>query len=111
MISRLLTPVIRQQLSTIGNLPEDNNELKLNYKFVCPGKQEWFVGWGEPQECNCGIEYDFCFFGLIRVKGKNDVIGYFTLSELEIAKGSNGEQVERDMTFTPTMLKDIIIKG
>ena len=45
------------------------------------------------------------FFGL--VEGHCKELGYFSLSELESARGPMGLPVERDLHWTPKMLEDI----
>ena len=45
------------------------------------------------------------FFGL--VIGFETELGYFSLSELESIVGPYGLKIERDISFTPTALKDI----
>src|SRR5258708_32509518 len=47
---------------------------------------------------------DFLFFGL--VAGHEIEMGYFSLSELEAARGPLGLPVERDLHFTPKTLKE-----
>ena len=45
------------------------------------------------------------FFGL--VDGQEQELGYFSLSELEDARGPLGLPVERDTSFTPTPLSEV----
>jgi hypothetical protein len=47
---------------------------------------------------------DYCFGYVI---GLESELGYFTLSEIESARGSLGLQVERDLSFTPTSFATI----
>ena len=48
---------------------------------------------------------DFVFFGL--VSGLEVELGYFSLSELESARGAFGLPVERDLYFEPTRLSEV----
>ncbi len=41
------------------------------------------------------------------VQGLDSELGYFSLEELEAAKGPLGLEIERDMSFTPTALSSI----
>ena len=45
------------------------------------------------------------FFGL--VDGQEQELGYFSLKELEAARGPLGLLVERDTSFTPTPLSEV----
>ena len=49
---------------------------------------------------------DLCFG---YVMGLENELGYFNLSEIEAIKGSLGLPVERDTSFTPTLLS--VVKG
>ena len=67
-------------------------------KFFTPdGAWTWF-----------GIEYDpaqHLFFGY--VVGMDSELGYFSLDELEAARGPLGLPVERDLYFKPTRLSEV----
>jgi hypothetical protein len=49
---------------------------------------------------------DFVFFGL--VAGLELELGYYSLSELEEARGPVGLPVERDLYFEPTSLEELM---
>jgi hypothetical protein len=81
-------------------------------KFFCPWNSwKWYVLEGEPTEYEDGGDAhwhsDYLFFGWVR--GLDDEVGYFRLSDLESVAGPYGLTVERDVHFTPTRLS--IIKG
>jgi hypothetical protein len=48
---------------------------------------------------------DFLFFGL--VSGFEVELGYFSLSELQGARGPLGLPIERDLHFEPTSLRQL----
>ena len=59
-----------------------------------------------------GIEYDpkeELFFGYVSILGGyNDEYGYFSLQELESIEIFPGLGIERDRSFKPTKMRDII---
>ena len=57
------------------------------------------------------VEFDGeeTFFGL--VIGHERELGYFSLAELESARGQLGLPIERDLYFTPTPLEDLMKEG
>lgn len=65
----------------------------------------WWATEGEPILDEGGSEVDFHFFGL--VQGQFEELGYFSLKELEKARGPLGLPIERDLHFTPTPLGQI----
>lgn len=90
----------KELLSSIPALYEQDGVIdKVAYvKFFTPDANwTWFA-----------MEYDSdkeVFFGL--VDGLEREFGYFTLYELENAKGVLGLPVERDIYFEPTLIKDL----
>lgn len=52
-------------------------------------------------------DYDICYG---YVKGLENELGYFSLSELEDIKGPLGLEVERDLLFTPVPISSIKTK-
>lgn len=51
------------------------------------------------------VAVDFLFFSY--VKGLENELGYFSLSELESVRGNFGLPIERDQSFTPCRLSVI----
>ena len=49
------------------------------------------------------------FFGL--VQGFDEELGYFSLEELEQARGPGGLTVERDLSFKPRALSQVARQG
>ncbi len=47
---------------------------------------------------------DLCFGYVV---GLENELGYFTISELEGVRGALGLPVERDLSFTPTLLSEV----
>jgi len=92
---KLLTKAIRSKLPPLGStdrLPHD--EIMVQAKFFTPDSQwTWYA-----------VEFDGTdtFFGL--VVGFEIEAGYFSLSELEAARGPLGLPIERDLWFEPTPL-------
>ena len=98
--SKLLPKEIRDEIPPLyGN--EDVDDPIVVCKFFTPDSNwTWFVLEGEEQE-----DGDWLFFGL--VFGFEDELGYFTLSELEGAKGPHGMSIERDKRFKPKPLSEV----
>lgn len=57
----------------------------------------WYITELDPEEGLC--------FGLI--DGFEKELGYFSLNEIEEIKGPYGLEIERDITFQPTKLKNL----
>ena len=71
-------------------------------KFFTPDSSwTWYVTEGEQQENG-----DWLLFGL--VDGHEKELGYFSLKELQNAKGPMGLEIERDMHFDKIMLSDVL---
>ena len=94
---KLLT---NELIQTIPSLYEqDGVDNKIAYvKFFTPDSNwTWYV-----------MEYskdEKLFFGL--VDGLEKELGYFSLYELENAKGPLGLSIERDIYFEPTCVKEL----
>ena len=92
----LLTNEIRNQLPALYSQEETPDPL-IQVKFFTPWSNwTWYA-----------IEFDGddTFFGL--VKGFEEELGYFSLSELESISGPTGLKIERDLYFSPTLLSEI----
>lgn len=92
---KLLTQADRKVLPPIGS-QEGKGDEAIAYVHFFLGNWDWYA-----------VEYDQKdeFYGL--VKGFEEELGYFSLSELQSAKGQFGLGVERDMHFSPTPLSQL----
>ncbi|HEX3822684.1 MAG TPA: DUF2958 domain-containing protein [Candidatus Sulfotelmatobacter sp.] len=68
--------------------------------FLAGTCRSWYVIEGEVEDG------DFGFFGF--VSGTSDEFGRFLLSELQSARGPNGETVQRDLNFVEGKLTDVV---
>jgi len=96
---KLLTEELKKKLPKLysqdGKKPED---VKIIVKFFTPDSGwSWYA-----------VEYDQkdTFFGYVR--GMDNELGYFTLSELESVTGPMGMHIERDMYFGDYTLKEVM---
>jgi hypothetical protein len=101
---RLLTKELEAKLRQhpLYSHEKDKPEnVKVLVKFFFPaGNWTWYVTEGEPQ--NNG---DWLFFGFVR--GFENELGYFTLSELEeVTVG--GLAIERDLYFGEHTLQEVM---
>lgn len=100
---RLLTKEI------LGRLPKLNStdgtpleERTVVCKFFTPDSNwTWYVLEGQEQ-----ADGNVIFFGW--VVGLERELGYFTLKELESARGPLGLPIERDLHFKPRPLKEVM---
>lgn len=94
----LLTQANRNALPQLGTYNGQGDAAIAQVKFFTPDAQwTWYA-----------TEYDpstEMFFGL--VVGMETEWGYFTLAELEEARGPMGLKVERDMYFSPTPISKV----
>jgi hypothetical protein len=95
---KLLTEALRAKLpplSSTDRLP--HNETIVQAKFFTPDSSwTWFA---------TEFDGDDTLFGL--VVGFEVELGYFSLSELEAARGPWGLPIERDLWFEPTPLSQL----
>jgi hypothetical protein len=95
---RLLTKAIKAKLPPLGStdhLPHD--EIMVETKFFTPDSSwTWFATEFDGQDT---------MFGL--VVGFEIELGYFSLSELESARGPLGLPIERDLWFKPAPLSQL----
>ncbi|MBA7601148.1 hypothetical protein ES703_08215 [subsurface metagenome] len=94
---KLLTKEVLKRLPRLGETSEQEDPI-VQVKFFTPDAQwSWF-----------GTEFDQkdIFFGY--VKGLENELGYFSLSELKQVRGSLGLPVERDMYFKPCPLSEVM---
>lgn len=98
--SKLLPKDVREDLPALYS-QEDVEDPIVRVKFFDPsGSWTWYAIEGEEQE-----DGDWLFFGL--VKGFEEELGYFVLSELESVKGQFGLGIERDKHFKPKPLSEV----
>ena len=94
----LLTKQIREALPKLyANDGKSEPETMVVVKYFTPDSHwTWYA-----------TEFDGVdtFFGL--VDGMEQELGYFSLQELEAARGPLGLLVERDTSFTPTPLSEV----
>ncbi|MDH5188495.1 MAG: DUF2958 domain-containing protein [Rhodospirillaceae bacterium] len=89
---QLMTKALENSLPALY-ATDGNKEKDIVIKYFTPDSSwTWYVFEGEKQENG-----DFLFFGL--VEGFESEMGYFTLSELEAARGPLGLPIERDRHY------------
>ena len=96
----LLTQALRQQLPKLGH--GDESGLGLEAKaiakfFMSNGRWVWYASEFDGED----LFYGFVF-------GNVPELGYFRLSELEQVRGRHGLPVERDGSFTPLTLHQVM---
>ena len=98
---KLITKQLEKELAKYPLYSQDGkkDEALVICKFFLQG-YTWYVLEAEK------IDDDYEFYGII--DGQEREYGYFTLSQLESLRGQWGLRVERDRSFKPTAVKDII---
>ncbi|MGN1172836.1 MAG: DUF2958 domain-containing protein [Muribaculaceae bacterium] len=102
---KLITKALEKVFAKYPLYSQENEgrNAKVLAKFFLPSTScTWYVTEAERQGD------DWLFFGYVEMfEGE---LGYFTLSQLQQARGRFGLRVERDMYFTPvkTTLQDIM---
>ncbi len=93
----LLTNELREKLPPLYSQEHEEDPLVI-CKFFTPDSNWTFYA----------VEFDGedLFFGW--VVGFEKELGYFSLSELEHARGPLGLPVERDLYFSPTKLSEVM---
>lgn len=97
MVSKLLTTEIMEAIPTLYSQEELGGKAIAHVKFFTPDSDwTWYA-----------TEFDGkdTFFGL--VIGFEKELGYFSLSELESAKGPMGLPIERDLNWKQRTLEEI----
>lgn len=95
---QLLTAEIKTKLPKLYTQEEKGLEALAMVKFFTPDSNwTWYA-----------TEFDGkdTFFGL--VDGFEKELGYFSLSELQSARGQLGLPIERDLYFKPRTLKELM---
>ena len=96
---KLITKELEKTLPKLyatEDIKTENKIVQIKY-FTPDSNWSWYV-----TEYN---KEDKLFFGY--VKGLDNEWGYFSLEELEKTTGPLGLNIERDISFKPTMFKDI----
>lgn len=94
---KLLTQKIRRKLPPLYSQEDKGGKALVHVKFFTPDSNwTWYI-----------TEFDGkdTFFGL--VDGFEKELGYFSLKELESARGSMGLPIERDLYWNPKTLEEI----
>jgi len=95
---KLLTNALRKRLPPLGSQDGKGLDAVAHVKFFGPDTSwSWFATEFDGQDR---------FFGL--VKGFEEELGYFSLSELKRSRGILGLPVERDRFFRPTPLRELM---
>jgi hypothetical protein len=103
---KLLKQEIRQKLPPLYSQDNLGGKAIAYVKFFTPDSNwTWWATEGSPIKDDDGDEIDFHFFGL--EEGFERELGYFSLSELESAKGPMGLPIERDLHWQPKTLEEI----
>ena len=103
---KLLTEEIRKKLPPLGSQDEKVGRAVAYVRFFTPDSDwTWWATEGSPVKDGNGREVDFHFFGL--VDGYCKEVGYFSLKELEKARGPLGLPIERDLHWQPKTLEEI----
>lgn len=98
---KLLTKEISEKLPALYSQEQKGMDALAAVKFFTPDSNwTWYATEYDPIER--------LFFGL--VQGFEEELGYFSLDELETAKGPYGLGIERDLHFSPTPLRDLMQK-
>ncbi|MHC4103345.1 MAG: DUF2958 domain-containing protein [Planctomycetota bacterium] len=103
---KLMTQEIRKKLPPLYSQDGKGGKAVAYMKFFTPDSSwTWWATEGSPITDESGNEVDFHFFGLVH--GQFKEVGYFSLKELEEAKGPMGLPIERDLYFEPRPLEEI----
>jgi hypothetical protein len=89
----LLTLELRKRLPALYSQEGNGDPMVYAKFFTADSSWTWYVTEGSE------TERDFIFFGY--VFGLEDEWGYFSLSELQAARGPLGLAIERDIHFQP----------
>ena len=97
---KLLTKKLLKQLPPLYSQEDEKDPLIIVKFFTPDANWTWFAWEYDPQ--------DQLFFGL--VDGFEVEMGYFSLAELQEARGALGLPIERDMYFKPCRKSEVIQK-
>lgn len=98
---KLLTDDLKLAFRTVGRQDDKGDAAKVLAKFFTPDSSwTWYATEFDEEHGE--------FFGL--VQGFETELGYFSLDELEKAKGPMGLKIERDLHFKEMTLGDLMAK-
>ena len=98
---KLLTKAIEKNLPKLYSQDGLGMDAVAQVKFFTPDSTwTWFATEYDPEERR--------FFGLVH--GLEEELGYFSLDELEGARGPMGLPIERDLWFQPKPLKEVALR-
>ncbi len=93
---KLLTQEIEKKLPALGST--DGTDADVIVKFFTPDSSwTWFATEYDPERRE--------FFGMVH--GMEKELGYFSLDELEEARGPLGLPIERDLHWEPKPLSEV----
>jgi hypothetical protein len=107
----LLDAETRAKLPALYSGEGQGLEVLAQVKYFSPDSGwTWYASEGSPVDENGYYDtdkekVDFIFFGL--VAGFEVEVGYFSLKELEEARGGLGLPIERDLHFEPKSLREL----
>lgn len=107
----LLDAETRARLPGLYSTEKQGMRAVAQVKFFTPDANwTWFATEGSPVDEDGYFDtnkpkVDYVFFGL--VSGSDIELGYWSLSELEEARGPMGLPIERDLDFEPKTLQEI----
>ena len=93
---QLITDEIRRQLPPLYTTENASDPVAWVKYFTPDSSWTWYVTEFDGQDT---------FFGL--VQGLEEELGYFSLAELQQARGPSGLPIERDLHFQPTPLSQL----
>jgi hypothetical protein len=98
-LSELLPPELREQFPKLGETAEHENPMVQARFFYPDFSWTWYA-----------IEFngDDTFYGF--VDGEVGEYGTFSLFELMTTRGKLGCDIERDLSFTPMAIKEVLKK-
>jgi hypothetical protein len=95
---RLLDQESREKLPELGSSHDKRLEAKALVRFHSPESDlSWYAAEFDGEDLLYGL-----------VVGPEIQLGYFSLSELEKAKGALGLDIERDLAYEPRSLRELI---
>jgi len=95
---KLLTNALRERLPPLGSQDKKGLDAVAYVRFFGPDTSwSWFATEFDGKDRFCGL-----------VKGFEEELGYFSLSELKRSRGVLGLPVERDRFFRPTPLRELM---
>jgi len=96
----LLTQELRKILPPLYSQENTRDPTAYVKLFTPDSNWTWYASEGSEEEG------DFIFFGY--VFGFEEEWGYFSLSELQAARGPRGLPVERDLYFNPIPISEVM---